>query len=104
MATIGTFTEKDGKLFGKIQTLSISSPLAFVPNQSQNSPDAPAYRVFAGRTEVGAAWEKTSENTGRIYYSVRLDDPTFAAPFYANLIEQEDGGFALLWSRPQRQD
>ncbi|MDD2794643.1 DUF736 domain-containing protein [Acidocella sp.] len=104
MATIGTFTEKDGKLIGKIQTLSLNSSLAFLPNQNQTSPDAPAYRVFAGRTEVGAAWEKTSENTGRTYYSVRLDDPTFAAPFFANLIEQDEGGFALIWSRPQRRD
>jgi len=33
MATIGTFTEKDGKLIGKIQTLSINASLAFLPNQ-----------------------------------------------------------------------
>jgi uncharacterized protein (DUF736 family) len=53
---------------------------------------------------VGAAWEKTSESSGRTYYSVRLDDPTFAAPFFANLVEQNEGGFALIWSRPQRRD
>jgi uncharacterized protein (DUF736 family) len=102
MATIGTFTAKDGKLTGKIQTLTLNTALTFLPNESQSSPDAPAYRAFAGRTEVGAAWEKTSENTGRTYHAVKLDDPTFAAPIYANLIEQEDGGFALIWSRPRR--
>jgi uncharacterized protein (DUF736 family) len=32
---------------------------------------------------------------------VKLDDPTFPAPIYANLMEQEDGTFAMLWSRPQ---
>lgn len=104
MATIGTFTEKDGKLFGKIQTLSINTSLTFLPNENQSSPEAPAYRVFAGRTEVGAAWEKTSESTGRTYYSVKLDDPNFAAPFYASLVEQDEGGLALIWSRPQRRD
>jgi uncharacterized protein (DUF736 family) len=35
---------------------------------------------------------------------VRLDDPTFAAPFFANLVVQDEGGFALIWSRPQRRD
>jgi len=104
MATIGTFTEKDGKLFGKIQTLSINSSLTILPNENQSSPEAPTYRVFAGRTEVGAAWAKTSENSGRTYYSVRLDDPAFPAPFFASLVEQEEGGYALIWSRPQRRD
>jgi uncharacterized protein (DUF736 family) len=103
-STIGTFTEKDGKLIGKIQTLSINSSLTFLPNQNQSSPAAPAYRVFAGRTEVGAAWEKTSESSGRTYYSVRLDDPTFAAPLFANLVEQIEGRFVLIWFRPQRRD
>ena len=102
MVTIGTFTEKDGKLVGKIQTLSLNAALTFLPNQSKSSPEAPAYRVFSGRTEVGGAWEKTAESTGRTYHSVRLDDPTFAAPFFANLVTQNEGGFALIWSRPQR--
>jgi uncharacterized protein (DUF736 family) len=31
MATIGTLTEKGGKFVGKIQTLSINSPLTFLP-------------------------------------------------------------------------
>lgn len=79
MATIGTFTEKDGKLFGKIQTLSINTSLTFLPNENQSSPEAPAYRVFAGRTEVGAAWEKTSESTGgptiRLSSTIRTSRP-----------------------------
>ena len=50
MATIGTFIAKDGRLTGKIQTLCINTSLAFVPNENQN-PDAPTFRVFAGRTD-----------------------------------------------------
>ncbi len=100
MATIGTFTAKDGKLFGSVRTLTIDAKLAFIPN-ADASANAPTYRVFCGKTEVGGAWEKTSES-GRTYHSVKLDDPTFAAPIFANLIEQDDGGFALLWSRPRR--
>ncbi len=53
--------------------------------------------------EVGAAWEKVSESSGRTYHAVKLDDPSHSAPIYANLIENEDGTFALIWSRPTRQ-
>ncbi len=52
------------------------------------------------KAELGAAWGKTSEG-GRDYLSVKLDDPSFTAPIYANLIEAEDGTFNLLWSRSQ---
>jgi len=52
------------------------------------------------KSELGAVWKKTSEG-GRDYLSVKLDDPSFTAPIYANLIEAEDGTFNLLWSRSQ---
>lgn len=104
MTTIGTFTRKDGRISGKIQTLTINTTLGSAPNDNQSNEDSPAYRVFAGKTECGAAWEKTS-NAGRLYYSVRLDDPSFTAPVFASLMEQDGGGYALLWSRlPQRRD
>jgi uncharacterized protein (DUF736 family) len=101
MATIGTFTEKDGRLTGKIQTLCISTSLAFVPNENKSNPDAPTFRVFAGRTECGAACEKTS-SAGRTDYSVRLDDLTFTAPMFASLIAQDEGSYALIWARLQQ--
>lgn len=32
---------------------------------------------------------------------LKLDDPSFAAPIYANLIDDEDSeGATLIWSRP----
>jgi uncharacterized protein (DUF736 family) len=100
MATIGSFIAKDGKITGKIHTLALNASLTFLPNTSTGQ-DTPAYRVFSGRSEVGAAWQKTAESSGREYLSVRLDDPSFAAPIFANLIEQEDGTHELVWSRPR---
>ncbi|MBW4089869.1 MAG: DUF736 domain-containing protein [Proteobacteria bacterium] len=99
MATIGTFTTKDGKIVGKVRTLTLDAPLAFLPNENREAADAPAYRIFCGKTEVGAAWAKTSDRTGRDYFSVRLDDPSLPAPIYASLIAQDDGSHALIWSR-----
>ena len=55
-----------------------------------------------GRAEIGAAWSKRSEE-GRDYLSLKLDDPSFNAPIYANLFDDEGGeGYTLLWSRPRK--
>jgi len=48
--------------------------------------------------EFGAAWKKTSRED-REYLSIKLDDPSFAAPIYASLVEAEDGEQRLIWSR-----
>lgn len=102
MAIIGTFTlQADGKYTGKIHTLAVSAGVTFVPNSNQTSPEAPAFRAFTGKAEVGAAWQKTSES-GNDYLSVKLDDPTFEAPLYAALVESNEGGYNLLWERRAR--
>ena len=54
-------------------------------------------RVLVGNVEIGAAWHRTSkENTE--YHSVKLDDPSFPAPIYANLFKGETD-YTLVWSR-----
>ena len=64
--------------------------------------------IFCGamqKIEIGAAWPKHSEETGRDYLSIKLDDPSFNAPIYANLFEDEGGEtFSLIWSRPDRRN
>ena len=48
--------------------------------------NAPDLRVFAGPAEIGVAWQKASRS-GEAYFALRLDDPSFAAPIWANLVE-----------------
>lgn len=48
--------------------------------------------------EIGAAWRRTSKDD-RVYHSVKLDDPSFTVPIYANLFEDDDGEHALISSR-----
>ena len=102
MATIGTFTlDRDGSLKGQIKTLNLSAEVSLYPVESQKE-GAPAYRLYAGAVELGAAWAKTAKESGREYHQVRLDDPSFPAPIFANLVENEDSGsFALIWNRPK---
>ena len=103
MANIGSFKKVGSELQGEIVTLSVQTKgVRIVPEANQVSENAPSHRVFVGRAEIGAAWSKRS-NEGRDYLSLKLDDPSFTAPIYANLFEDEDGeGYSLIWSRGRR--
>jgi uncharacterized protein (DUF736 family) len=99
MATIGTFTKSDnGDFTGAVKTLTLNVKTKIARSEKEND-KAPDYRIFAGQTEFGAAWKKTS-GAGREYLSVKLDDPSFPAPIFASLVAVEGGdGYALIWSR-----
>lgn len=100
MATIGSFTKSDNGFTGSVRTLSVNAKARITAEADKDKSSAPDYRIFAGSVEIGAAWKKTARETGRDYLSVKLDDPSFAAPIYASLVETEDGGaFNLIWSR-----
>lgn len=103
MAVIGNFSLKDGKYTGTIRTMTINVKAQLVPNENDVQ-GAPAYRLFAGGAELGAAWEEVSEGDNRPYLSVKLDDPSFDQPVRAALFTDEDEGTAIMvWSRPKPQ-
>jgi uncharacterized protein (DUF736 family) len=96
MATIGNFTKKNDRYTGSLRTVSLSLAVDFAPiASSDNGPD---FRVVSGSIELGAAWKKARKDGGS-YLSVRLDDPTFASPVFANLVEGKDGQHTLIWTR-----
>jgi len=99
MATIGTFTKSENGYTGSVRTFTVNAKARITPVEKEKD-NAPDFRVFAGTAEIGAAWKKTSE-AGREYVSVKLDDPSFAAPIYASLVETdgEPETFSLIWSR-----
>jgi uncharacterized protein (DUF736 family) len=104
MANIGTFKKSGHELQGEIVTLSLQAKgVRIVPETNRASDNAPSHRVYVGRVEIGAAWSKRS-NEGRDYLSVKLDDPSFTAPIYANLVEDDAESFNLIWSRSRKQN
>ncbi|MCK1627294.1 DUF736 domain-containing protein [Bradyrhizobium sp. 160] len=106
MATIGTFKKTGNNEFtGEIVTLSLQTKnVRIVPETNRSGENSPSHRVYAGRVEIGAAWAKRS-NEGRDYLGLKLDDPSFTAPIFANLFDDEEGeGFSLIWSRPSRRN
>lgn len=100
MTQIGTFTRNsDGSYTGTIKTLAFNVQARLVPSDERTTSEkAPDLRVVVAGVEIGAAWRRTSKDE-RIYHSVKLDDPSFTAPIYANLFEGDDGEHALIWSR-----
>ena len=100
MATIGTFTKNGSEFVGSVKTLTLNVKARFTPTEGENE-RGPDYRIVAGPSiEFGAAWKKTARETGRDYLSVKLDDPSFPAPIYASLVEDEGGeAHNLIWSR-----
>ena len=103
MANIGSFKKVGSEFQGEIVTLSLQAKgVRIVPEASRGDGDTPSHRVFVGRVEIGAAWSKRS-NEGRDYLSLKLDDPSFNAPIYANLFDEDDG-YTLIWSRSRKQN
>ena len=89
MANIGTFTKaEDGTLNGIIKTLQLNTKAKFSPLEATSN-GGPDFRIFAGNVEIGAAWKRMSQQD-RPYVSVKLDDPSLAAPIYASLYEDDE--------------
>jgi len=103
MANIGIFTKTENGFVGEIVTLTFRARnVRLIPEMNGSSENALSHRAFVGRAEIGAVWSKRS-GEGRDYLSVKLDDPNFNAPIYANLFEDEnEETFTLIWSRGRK--
>ena len=63
---------------------------------------APTHRIYVGRSEIGSAWPKTT-NDDRDYLSLTFDFPGLTAPVYAILIKDpESDGWSAFWSRSKK--
>lgn len=102
MANIGNFTSTENGFTGSIRTLALNvkANITRVENPSEKGPQ---FRVYAGKVELGAAWQKRSVETDRDYLALKIDDPSFPAPIFANLINIDgEDGYQLIWSRSNR--
>lgn len=91
---------EDGSYEGNLQTMAVRAKIVMLPIANP-SPKGSQFRVFtSGRIEIGAAWNKTS-NEGKGYISVKLQDPSFNT-LYANLgpaAGQDDPNvLAIIWN------
>jgi uncharacterized protein (DUF736 family) len=78
MPAIGYVTrQEDGSFKGQLRTLSIRADIEIVPNRTKNTENQPDYRIVTNSIEVGAAWRRTSRDTGASYVSLSLAAPEF---------------------------
>lgn len=103
MPAIG-FVTRDGNGFkGHIKTLTIRVPVVIVPNTRKTADNQPDFRVSADGVEVGAAWNRVGELSGKPYVSLSLAAPEFGPRrLYANLgraaDQDDDDAFAIIWN------
>ena len=99
---IGHFTKtKEGNFTGSITAIG-----AILPKVTFEAIDTdgngPNFRLTTQGVDLGAAWNKTSERTGKTYISVSLKSPFLPSQVYAALVEtNEPGKFALVWNEPK---
>ncbi|MDD4617071.1 MAG: DUF736 domain-containing protein [Alphaproteobacteria bacterium] len=96
MSIIGTFTKQNDGFQGNIETLTIKVKATLVAVEKSGD-KAPDFRLYAGKAEIGAGWSSKSKE-GKPYISVKLDDPSFAAPIHCRLVET-DKDHNLVWTR-----
>jgi len=104
MTAIGHVTKlKDGRFRGELKTLSIRAEILILPNKDKTSEHHPDYRVNSEGVEVGAAWIRKSESSGKDYISLSIAAPEFGPRrLYANLGkaagQDDENVFALIWN------
>jgi uncharacterized protein (DUF736 family) len=97
MTAIATLTKTASGYTGSLHTLTLNTPISLVPTKDAKG-KAPEFQVMADSSvEIGGAWRRQGKN-GNDYLSVRLDDPSFPAPIYANLVERNEHHL-LIWKR-----
>jgi uncharacterized protein (DUF736 family) len=104
MPAIGHVTKQaNGGYKGHLKTLSIRAEIDLVPNASKSADNQPDFRVLTQGVEIGAAWIKTGESSGKEYVSLSLAAPEFGPrKLYANLGraagQDDDDTFAVIWN------
>jgi uncharacterized protein (DUF736 family) len=96
----------NGHLVGSVSTLTMKLTIALRAVHS-NNPNAPVYEIMALSAarewiKVGALFEQAANNTGLVFHTGKIEDPSLAAPLYISMFRQDDGSFNIVWSRPTR--
>lgn len=105
MATIANLTVKaDGSFEGTLATLTVTAPIAIVPNGRKAKDSEPDYRVISRKNGfvLGAGWIRTAQTTGAEYVSVSLSAPEFGN-IYANVANAPGDDplkKVLIWNPP----
>ena len=105
MATIANLTVKsDGSMEGTLATLTVTAPISIIRNGRKTKENEPDWRVVSRKNgfELGAGWDRFSQNTGAEYVSVSLSAPEFGTIYgnIANAPGDDPSKKVIIWNPP----
>ena len=104
MATIGSVTKReDGRYEGELRTLSVRADVVLIPVGEKSAESQPDYRVLSQGVEIGAAWLRRGQMSGKEYVSLSISAPELGSKtLYANLGraagQSDPNVYALIWN------
>ena len=104
MATIGSVTKReDGRYEGELRTLSVRADIVLLPVGEKSAESQPDYRVLSQGVEIGAAWLRRGQMSGKEYVSLSISAPELGSKtLYANLGraagQSDPNVYALIWN------
>ena len=103
MAIVATLTVKpDGTMDGNLTTLNVTAPITIVRNARKMKDNDPDWRVLSRKNgfELGAGWNRFSQNTGAEYVSVSLSAPEFGTIYgnVANAPGDDPSKKVIIWN------
>ncbi|MGE0853846.1 MAG: DUF736 domain-containing protein [Hyphomicrobiaceae bacterium] len=104
MATIGSVTKReDGRYEGELRTLSVRADIVLIPVGEKSAESQPDYRVLSQGVEIGAAWLRRGQMSGKEYVSLSISAPELGSKtLYANLGraagQSDPNVYALIWN------
>ena len=102
--TVANLTVKGDTLEGTLATLTVSAPIAIIPNGRKAKDSEPDYRIVSRKNgyELGAGWKKFSQATGAEYVSVVLSAPEFGTIYgnVANAPGDDPSKKVIIWNPP----
>ncbi|MCW6536245.1 DUF736 domain-containing protein [Sphingomonas lycopersici] len=102
--TVANLTVKGDTLEGTLATLTVSAPIAIIPNGRKAKDSEPDYRIVSRKNgyELGAGWKKFSQATGVEYVSVVLSAPEFGTIYgnVANAPGDDPSKKVIIWNPP----
>ncbi|QDC37226.1 DUF736 domain-containing protein [Sphingobium fuliginis] len=103
MSALG-YVSRDGEGYkGEIELFGQRRPIQLIPNRRKAAPEHPDFQVNSDRLELGGAWVRTGEMSGKEYVRMAIARPEFGPhTIYANLGraagQDDDDVFAIIWN------
>jgi uncharacterized protein (DUF736 family) len=107
MATLGTVKKdpKTGKYSGQLKTLSFTGPIEIVPVTKKVVPNGPDFIITSKGVEIGAAWTRKGQRSGKDYVSASISAPEVGTMYFnlghaAGSVDPNE--FALIYNAPNK--